>query len=202
MIDETYNKLVSQSKSSRVRNSLKAIQDTCKEMVEAGVKDLTIAAVARAGSKRGVPLSQSIRNKGGEPYRELIYAWKRECGSVDNRLPRKDWIREIEDPRLRFLVTELAVQNRNNLCELQKFRSITKFEIDFREPAKENANKKSGLFLVDSELDALRSAIDEKKLEKVDLLVTPRGSIVSVEGVVFFERGFVTALQKVIAFCT
>lgn len=95
------------TKSSRVHSSLEAVFAICQEQVERGVSDFSISTISRLGFKRGVPKSQSIRNKTGEHYRILIQAF---IESMPSRKPSQkpravdDWIDCISDPKLRMLV--------------------------------------------------------------------------------------------------
>lgn len=82
-----------QGASAKVKETLDAVYEVCKEQQERGINDFSIATIAKLGSKRGVPKAQSIRNKSGEKYKALIVAF------ADNSREHKKQI-EYQNPNL------------------------------------------------------------------------------------------------------
>lgn len=201
MKNAVFSKLVSEAKSSRARTSLEAINKICQELFDDGLRDFSVATVVRAGKGRGVPQAQTIRNKTGLVYRQLLEAWTAECGT--SRKQSSDastkWIDRIDDPTLRYLTNDLLVKNKNLESELQLFRSVKTLEIDMRAGKDELFNEQNKLQLVITEVETLKSAVNKIMLGKNGLKVGERGSVLNNQGEVVFERGFVSAIEKVIA---
>jgi len=187
------------AKSSRTQSSLKAIDKTCTELFKSGSTDFSIASIARAGELHGVPKAQSIRNSSGCLYRELISAWKAECGGSADPSGAGDWISRIEDANLRYLTQDLLIKKQNLESEIRIYRSIKVLEIDMRERVNEDSTNFLITELINSERDALEKSVDEAILNANGLKSTERGAVVDEKGSTVFERGFLTAIRKIIA---
>lgn len=200
MANDVYQRLMGEAKSNRRKLSLTAINDTCKEQRASGYTDFSIAAVSRAGRARGVPSAQSIRNDSGAVYRELINAWKERysCSIAKVKNNEREWVDKIDDPALRYLALELLAKNKSLEAELQLFRSVTVLEIDLRKKTDKDESDVPQLDLTDSEYRSLMSATDEVKLRKFGLQIVSRGAVVSENNSVVFERGFVSAIKKIV----
>lgn len=201
MKSSVFERLVSEAKSSRVRASLEALNDTCIELFDNGSRDFSIATVVRAGKGRGVPQTQTIRNKTGLVYRQLLEGWMVEHGTSNKRSTNSStkWIDRIEDPTLRYLAHDLLVKNRNLESELQLFRSVKTLEIDMRAGQDDLFNGLIKLKLVSTEVKTLKNAVKRITLGNKGLKVGERGCVLDDQGDVVFERGFVSAIDKVIA---
>ena len=200
MIEKIYEKLVAEAKSQKTKRSLKAINETCKEQLQNGSLDFSIATIACEGNKRGVPQAQSIRNKSGKLYRELINLWNVEHGKSNISLTKKstEWVNRIDDPATRFLVNDLLAQKRSLMSELQILKSVTVLDIDMRVDQAGSIIDRNHLNLVDSELDALKAAIDSRTFERLGWSKMSRGAVSNKHGEVIFERGFVSAIEKIL----
>ncbi len=200
MKNTAYKKLISEAKSERVKASLTAINETCKEQLKNGITVFSIASVSRAGESRGVPKAQSIRNRAGAIYRELINSWNAEHSSTSALTTGNatKWIERIEDPTLRYLAYELLAKNKNMESELGLYRSTMKLEIDMREKVVDNTDMGTDLNIVDTEMEALKHAVDKEELESQGFKITSRGSVLNKNGKIVFKRGFITAIKKVI----
>ena len=205
--DKVLERLIAHAKSSRTIQSLEAIQKVCSELKKRGHNDFSVAAIAAFGEGRGVPKAQSIRNKTGEPYRILIESWRKSNDSINNAGPkhhpfpkRYQWVENIEDPRLKFLVKDLVVDHQKLTTDLQRVKSITTLQIDMRKSVPE---KKSSLAnavaFTNNELEALKAAINPAFLDQEGWTIDPRGRIKNDSGRTLFKLGFVDAVQKILS---
>jgi hypothetical protein len=103
-----------QDATPRTIATLEAIFEICIEQQERGVKDFSIATIAKLGLKRGVPREQSLRNNTGECYRALIKAFAdlNDTGVKDRPEARskEDWIEEISNPKHKLLARIQAAE--------------------------------------------------------------------------------------------
>src|ERR1039457_3219592 len=67
--------LLKTKSNARKRRSLDVIYGICREQVERGSCDFSIATIGRVSSEQGGPSPQTIRNKGGDDFRALISTW-------------------------------------------------------------------------------------------------------------------------------
>ncbi|QSO22321.1 hypothetical protein JZM63_18365 [Aeromonas caviae] len=112
MIPEELLEKMKQGASAKVKETLDAVYEVCKEQQERGINDFSIATIAKLGSKRGVPKAQSIRNKSGEKYKALIIAFadNSRAHKKTNRVSKSesDWIDEIPSPKHQLLARIMA----------------------------------------------------------------------------------------------
>lgn len=189
---DVYEALLEKMKTKRSKNSLEAIHEVCREHRNSGALDFRIATIVRLGADRGVPSEQTIKNKTGEAYRALIHAWQESLPKKQtlNR-KRDDWVSEIEDPRLRFLVEDLVVKNRRLERQISELKKAD-FTIDLRD-----ATEKNGLpEFIDSEVQALKQAISPEFLDKMGWSTDSRGRILDVQGKAIYAPGYVTAIER------
>ena len=106
MSEELLEKL-KQGASAKVKETLDAVYEVCREQQERGISDFSIATIAKLGAKRGVPKAQSIRNKSGDKYKALITAFADSSGKhkKSNIISKSDsdWIDEIPNPKHQLL---------------------------------------------------------------------------------------------------
>ncbi len=201
MIEDVFKKLCAEATNDRIKSSLIAIHAVCEEQYDRGSKDFSISMIARLGESRGVPKAQSIRNKTGERYRVLINAWQDAHSepSVPKKLDSLSWIERIDDPTIKYLVYDLVSTNKSLSSELQLCKSVTKLTIDMRANStsleKVKSNKSESL--IDSEVEALKCAIDDTFLERMGWEKTFRGAILDQNGTCVFKNGFVSGINKV-----
>ncbi|WP_413113193.1 gamma-mobile-trio protein GmtX [Thaumasiovibrio sp. DFM-14] len=195
-INELFEKLCSEAKNDRARATLNAINTICQEQHGRGSKDFSVATISRLGEGRGVPKAQSIHNKTGEIYRALISAWQNA-----NPLAKKpktpatlDWVENIEDLALKWLVYDLVSANKGLSSELQLCKSVKNLNIDLREGQSSSTEKRE---LLDVERKALTGAIDNKFLDRRGWQRTERGAIIdTATGEVIFKNGFASGIEK------
>lgn len=190
-----YEALKGQMKTKRSLRSLEAIHEVCREHREAGAFDFKAATIARLGASRGVPSEQTIKNKTGEPYRALIKAWQ-ECVPNKPKSSRKrdDWVTDINDPRIRFLVEDLGAKNRKLEQQIAILRKA-EFTIDLRETAGMNNFPE----LIDSEIEALKKAVSKEFFEKMEWQSDSRGRVTDDRGNRIYGPGYVTAIEKMLS---
>lgn len=200
--DDVYDKLIEDAKNERVKRSLEAIHDICREQHDRKSPDFSYETISKLGSDKGVPAAQSIRNKTGEKYQALIRAWQStKTKRPNNKITEAEgWIDKIEDPTVRFLVRDLYAEKTSLKKEVKLLKNIKSLNIDMR-PIEHNLSASNSPVpkLLESELDALKDAINENTLSKLGWHVTERGSVVDSKSKTIFKNGFVTGINKILA---
>jgi len=206
MIDpeKTYKDLMSEAAGDRTKKSLTAIHNVCKQQRERGSSDFSIATISKVGEETGVPRAQSIRNKSGAQYKELITAWQLSNPSKIKKVSsdKLEWLDKIDDATTRFFVNDLMADLSKAKAELALLKSIKKLNIDMRgeSVSAQSIRDQSAIpEFLSSEIESLRNAIDESNLRKRGWSITEkRGAVVDERGKVIFKNGFVTAIQKML----
>ncbi|HKM38051.1 MAG TPA: gamma-mobile-trio protein GmtX [Thiopseudomonas sp.] len=190
-----FEALLPKMKTKRSIKSLNAINDVCREHKEAGSTDFNLATIVRLGANRGVPTERTIKNSTGEAYRALITAWQDTVPKKQiNKRGAYDWISEISDSRLRFLVEDLVAKKNKLEKEIREYSGLV-LNIDMRESKSEQSVPQ----LIDSEWEALRAAIDNDFIKKMGWQVDPRGRVKDVNSNTIYGPGYVTAIEKLIS---
>ena len=202
---DVYEAIYNGLKSSRSRKSMEALQQVCQEHFDSGAVNFRISTIAKLGANRGVPSAQTIRNKTGDHYRALLDAWqklgdKRKNKNNKHIIPtgKYDWVERITNPSERFLVLDMIAQVRSLTEENRKLTSIKKLDIDYRTNSEKTVEKQL-LILLDHEIDALKSAIDENFLKRQGWTKGDRGCIKDEQGKIVFKNGWINVIEKVLS---
>lgn len=178
----------------KVEQTLQAIYEVCTEQKNRGLSDFSFSTIARLGEGRGVPKAQSIRNKTGEPYRALIKCFE---DNVDQKKAKNkvykgklDWIEEIEDIRLKILVSHQAAQ----LAEAK--RTIKEFT-----PPDMVININDGLgvqtdFFTPLEKTALEYLVSNEFIEKWQFKKGIHGDVLNENDERVFKIATIDAIEK------
>jgi len=178
----------------KVKQTLQAIYEVCSEQKKRGLSDFSFSTIARLGEGRGVPKAQSIRNKTGEPYRALIKCFE---DNVDEKKPKNkqykgklDWVDEIQDVRLKILVSHQAAQ----LAEAK--RTIKEFT-----PPDMVININDGLavqtdFFTPLEKTALEYLVSDEFIEKWQFKKGSHGDVLNDNGDRVFKIATLDAIDR------
>ena len=183
--------------SARAQRSLDSIYEVCREQAERGEFDFSIATISRLGSKRGVPKAQSIRNKTGEHYQALIHSFVECYPGKDVHKPRRadSWIEEINDPKLRLLVSIQA----SELADARKMiremvpPNLEIYVDDRKSPLGEHR-------LTESERHALEYLQSDEFMSEWGFSPGPRGEVVDGEDNRIFKPGTLDAIRNALRY--
>lgn len=190
---ELLEKLKSGATSKQSR-TLDAIFEVCQEQIDRGARDFSYSTISRIGSARGVPKAQSLRNKSGEIYQVLIKSFADHLKEPHKPVKRRasdEWIDDIADPKLRFLVSKQQAE----LNEARRLvRAIvppgTSIIVD---------DRRGGLAqhrLTDVERRALEFLASDEFLKEWGYTAGDRGEVLDSEGNRLFKPGTLDALKK------
>lgn len=206
-------------KTQRTKNSLDKLNTLLESRFKKGLKDYSIASIGRASEESGGIGTVSIRNKSGEHYRLLIDAWAAKANTTmkkpvaphsrKNEIPSDmELLKHLDDPALRAVFGQIIAEKKKLKAENRILKQNTDVIIDNR-PNKalqtQNVNNvvevKPSLkrVLLDSEIEALKDAIDKSKTTQRGWIITENGAVKNEYGRPLFKVGFVNAIKKVLS---
>lgn len=195
--------------STRKKQSLDRLNELLNAHHEDNNKDFSIATIGRLSHDQGGPGAQSIRNKMGADYRQLIQVWAEYSGAHMKKPSKaqpntpKDFaiLPRITDPAIRAVVASIIAERNVLLTENRILKNQTEVIIDKRDnktmsseidvlPAMSNV-------LNDIEQEALAHAISEHTLDKMGWKSDVAGRIKAGRTHIY-KAGYVTAIQNVL----
>ena len=201
-----------QKASTRRCRSLEILNTVLECQSQKEYKDFSIVTIGKLSEEQGGPSTQTIRNKTGSHYQELISAWavhsgtttKKPLSKKQNRLTGcndQELLENIDDPVLRAIFGSIIADRnryREQLNTLKKYHEVT---IDTRESQETSTDKKMCFTLNSMELIALKNSVDDEFFSRQQWLVTKAGQVKSEIGNEIYKHGYVNGIKKVIAFC-
>lgn len=204
-----------EGKSKTSQESLDKLNALLEARYEAGEKDYSIATIGKVSKESGGIGTVSIRNKTGEHFRRLIDAWATKASTTMKKPPvahsrlnytpkDEELLQRLDDPALRAIFGQIIAQKKRLEAENRILKNQAEVIVDMRpnkQPVQTNAVEVMpsirGL-LLESELNALKDAIDEGSLARKGLTKTPAGAIKDADGQTLFKVGFANAIQKIL----
>lgn len=202
--------------STRQAKSLSILNDVLKSHYAAGERNFSIAEIARLSAKQGGPSAQTIRNKTGLVFRQLIGAWAAQAGACTkapinplakgNRAPKDfELLEKLPDPALRALFGQIIAERNRYRNELNILKAHTELIVDkrlvqqFEQPAERGALQLvQTLNLNTMEIEALKAAISDDFFELREWTVSEFGQVKDENGRGIYKHGYVHAIQKVL----
>lgn len=182
--------------SSKAHATLDRVYEVCQGQLKRGVNDFSISTIAKLGSEHGIPKAQSIRNKTGVHYRELIHSFEKmyckDKGLTKRKGGKEDWISSISDMQLRLQVNIIH-------SELKRAKTLIKELIPPNQEIciYDNTNSLKEEFKLNQlERDALAYLISDLFLIKFGFSRGSNGSIVDSSGKRVFPAATQDAIQK------
>ncbi|MFK4048998.1 gamma-mobile-trio protein GmtX [Acinetobacter venetianus] len=206
------------NKSKRTQESLDKLDSLLEKRFNDGEKDYSIATIGRISKMNGGVGDVSIRNKTGEHFRSLINQWAIKADASLKKPPihhsRKNQIsldiellKKLDDPAMRAVFGQIIAEKNKLKAENHILKQRTEVIVDMRPNRIISADQVQQVevipslngILVNSEIEALRDAIDETNILNRGWMVSRLGSIKDENGRSLFKPGFVSAIQKILA---
>lgn len=217
MIDAqtVYEDLKSQT-STRQAKSLSILNDVLKFQHKEGKRNFSIAEIARLSAQQGGPCAQTIRNKTGRVFRQLIEAWAAQAGASmkvpinpqakGNRVPKDYELLELlPDPALRALFGQIIAERNRYRNELNTFKAHSELIVDRRpvQHLKKSADSVvvelvQSLGLNDMEVEALKAAVSDDFFKCREWTVSEFGQVKDEVGRGIYKHGYVNAIKKIL----
>lgn len=202
--------------ATRQAKSLTILNEVLRAQYDADERNFSIAEIARLSVERGGPTAQTIRNKTGLVFRQLIEAWAAQTGATlktpanplvkGNKVPKDfELLQKIADPALRAVFGQIIAERNRFRNELNTLKANSEVVIDKRpvrqsEQAAANGTMQvlPALNLNNMEIDALKAAVSEEFFECREWAVSPAGQVKDVNMREIYKHGYVNAIQKIL----
>ncbi|WP_438391219.1 gamma-mobile-trio protein GmtX [Caballeronia sp. DA-9] len=205
---ELLRKLQADSRKSK-QDELDRLWTVLRDMQRAGVIDYTLAKVGARLERAGGLRTQSLRNRNGEDYRQLIAAFANDVSGKSThfnqrRFPPPDWLDSISDIQLRAWARQMVEQNKvlerqvNELKSAFKALRVSEPTAQVRAPASRSEAKQPSLCA--SDLQVFRKSFDPARFAENGWTVSPDGAVIDDIGVTVFPPGFMEAVSKLATF--
>lgn len=195
----------------RKQRNLDIIHAVCREQLDRGSKDFSVATISRIALDRGGPARSTIHNKTGDDFKALIKAWATHTGGVTRKVrttsdnPISSVLEKIEDPAVRAVMGAVLAENKKLKREINVLKATANVTIDMRQgfssmaassPSKQGQPVQIGLTAYERE--ALIHAISEQSLRDQGWKIDDYQRIITSTGRTIQKPGFVSALQKIL----
>lgn len=181
------------------------------DLREAGERDFSLAEIGRRLEKVGGLRTQSLRNKQGKDFRDLIHVYASAvCGSIKyipkNRSNVEEAISLINDPSVRAVIKialeeakRLKVVNDNLHAAFKNIQVGSNFNQNNKnDPNEDKLESEHKEILSFQLIQALEKGIDEKRLAQQGMNIEKNGSISNEFGDTIFPPSFVFAIKKIL----
>lgn len=207
--DELLAQLKAAADARKVK-SLDIIHAICREQVERGSKDFSVATIARLSIERGGPAAQTIHNKTGDAFKGLIKAWADHAGGLlkkpakASENPMNAVLEKIADPAVRALMGAVLAENKQLKNEVRLLKANANVVIDRRGIEATGATNTSVQILPANhgltgvEIEALRDAISQRHLADEGWTEDDHGRVLNDKGRPVFKVGFVTGIRRIV----
>lgn len=213
--DEMLKAILAKGQRSDKEEKLRKLHQLCSVECSRneGMRDLSIANMARIAESHGLFKWRTIYNKASADYAALIQAWNEYNGPMTKISARKssnmqskyDWLEAINNDVARNL-TQAALVERDKLrAELNMLKSQTVLTVDMRplgaqipRGATNIAIVETSAQLTDSERHALTAAIDPIALARRHWRIGETGEVMDELDRFVFNPGFTTGIAKIL----
>lgn len=194
--------------TTRTEVALRTLHQVLEKQSQIIPLDFSIATVGRLSGEQGGPSTQTIRNRTGKHFQQLIEAWAAYAGTTTKKplsVRQKQLLNSndqhvldsIDDPVIRAVVGSLIAERNKYRDQLNVLKANADIVID---RTKSNASNPSaiGLDLTPMEIEALRSAISDEFMNAQQWSIMPTGQVKDEDGSEIYKRGYVNAINKFI----
>ena len=192
----------------RTQKALNLLNEILNKQSKEEVKDFSIATIGRLSSEAGGVSTQTIRNRTGKHFQQLIEAWATHSGTTTKKpmsIRQKQLMNSndqqvldsIDDPVLRSVVGSIIAERNRYRDQLKILKSNTEIVIDKTIESTSSTSSQS-IELTPMEEEALRSAIDDDFFKGFNWKVTTTGQVLDWKDEELYKRGYVSGIRKII----
>lgn len=194
--------------TSRTEAALRTLHGVLEKQSQVVPLDFSIATVGRLSSEQGGPSTQTIRNRTGKHFQQLIEAWAAYAGTTTKKplsirqkqiLNSNDQhvLNSIDDPVIRAVVGSLIAERNKYRDQLNVLKANIDIVID-RSKSVTSRTSFGGTNLTRMEIEALKTAISDEFMDSQCWVVMPTGQVKNEDGTEVYKRGYVNAISKII----
>lgn len=196
--------------TKRTESALRVLHQVLYEQSQKEPLDFSIVTVGKYSKELGGPSTQTIRNRTGKHFQQLIEAWAAYSGTTRKKplsVRQKQLLNSndqhildsIDDPVIRAVVGSLIAERNKYRDQLNVMKANSNIVIDRTQKASQQQNVvKSKSQLTPLEAEAIRAAISDKFMEKMGWVVMPTGQVKDTDGGEVYLRGYVNVLSKLL----
>ncbi|WP_233081832.1 gamma-mobile-trio protein GmtX [Rheinheimera soli] len=195
--------------TTRTSLALNILHEVLEQQSQSETQDFSIATVGRLSGEQGGPSTQTIRNRTGKHFQQLIEAWAAYSGTTRKKplsvrqkqlLNNNDkHIQEsIDDPVIRAVVGTLIAERNKYRDQLNILKANVDIVIDRRTNNSPDRSAKTEQ-LTPMEIEALRAAVSSEFMEENNWVIMPTGQVKTHNGVEVYKRGYVNAIRKMVS---
>jgi hypothetical protein len=195
--------------TTRTETALRALNEVLEKQSQSLPLDFSIATVGRLSGEQGGPSTQTIRNRTGKHFQQLIEAWAAYAGTTTKKplsVRQKQLLNSndqhildsIDDPVIRAVVGSLITERNKYRDQLNVLKANADIVIDRTKSNAPNL-RVSGLDLTPMEIEALRSAISDELMDSQRWVVMPTGQVIDDFCQEKYKRGYVNAIRKILS---
>lgn len=194
--------------TTRTEAALRTLNQVLEKQCHKMPLDFSIATVGHLSGEKGGPSTQTIRNRTGKHFQQLIEAWAAYAGTTTKKplsVRQKQLLNSndqhildsIDDPVIRAVVGSLIAERNKYRDQLNVLKANTDIVID--RARNSSSIISSGSFdLTSMEVEALRTAISDEFIDSQRWVVMPTGQVIDEVGAEVYKRGYVNAIKKIL----
>ncbi|SMY34474.1 gamma-mobile-trio protein GmtX [Photobacterium andalusiense] len=196
--------------TKRTESALRVLHQVLYEQSQKEPLDFSIVTVGKYSKELGGPSTQTIRNRTGKHFQQLIEAWAAYSGTTRKKplsVRQKQLLNSndqhildsIDDTVIRAVVGSLIAERNKYRDQLNVMKANSNIVIDRTQKASQQQSVvKSKSQLTPLEAEAIRAAISDKFMEKMGWVVMPTGQVKDTDGGEVYLRGYVNVLSKLL----
>lgn len=195
--------------TTRTSLALNILHKVLEQQSQSETQDFSIATIGSLSGEQSGPSTQTIRNRTGKHFQQLIEAWAAYSGTTRKKplsvrqkqlLNNNDkHIQEsIDDPVIRAVVGTLIAERNKYRDQLNVLKANVDIVIDRRTNNSPDRSTKTEQ-LTPMEIEALRTAISSEFMEENNWVIMPTGQVKTHNGVEVYKRGYVNAIRKMVS---
>lgn len=206
-----YESLKKNAKKEEKVKNLDKLWIVLNEIREEGGKDFSLAEIGRRLEKVGGMKTQSLRNKQGKDFRDIIQAYANAISGSTRYIPKNrsnidEALSLINDPSIRATIKialdeakRLKVINDNLHAAFKNIQIGSILNQHNKSELKEETIKYSDKEILSFQfIQALKKGIDTKRLAQQGLNIENNGSITNEHGDIVFPPSFVFAIRRIL----
>lgn len=201
--------------TTRTEAALRTLNTVLAEQSQIEPLDFSIAAIGKLSKAQGGPSTQTIRNRTGKHFQQLIDAWAAYSGTTRKKplsVRQKQLLNSndqhildsIDDPVIRAVVGSLIAERNKYRDQLNVLKANSDIVIDRTQPRNQShthldsERQHQNSAMTPLELEAIRDAISDEKMLAMEWVVMPTGQVKDKDGHEIYRRGYVHVLSKLL----
>lgn len=198
-IEQYYISLYKKAQTSRKKKNIDIIYNILLDLYESSATNFSISNIGKLSKKNGGPITQTIRNKQGIDYQNLINFFKDNITVITlERGEEVEHLSEyIDDPALKAHINIIMAENKSLRSELNilKNNMSKNFQLNYGSSNELPMNSND---LLSTETDAIKRFIMDIEEGRNPLNLTEIGSLKDENNELIANVGFFDALKRII----